>query len=456
MSSFNQHNVFFIGIGGIGMSALARWFKAAGHRVAGYDKTATALTAQLVNEGIDVHYQDNTALIPSDFRVDNTLVVYTPAIPAQHHQYQHFMAQGYAVKKRAEVLGEISAGMFTIAVAGTHGKTTTSSMIAHILKSAGVDTTAFLGGIATNYHTNLLLGETPEAVAVMEADEYNRSFLQLSPNIEVITATDADHLDVYGDKEEMLSAYKLFAGRLLPDGQCIVAAKAQQALQLPEALVYGDDGGIHAANLRVTGNRYRFDYVNGTHSINDIQLNLPGRHNAENALAAITVATAVGVGEAKIREAFATYQGVKRRFEYVLELPEITFIDDYAHHPAEVAGFIGTLRELYPNRFIQVIFQPHLYSRTRDFAAGFAASLSQADSVVLMDIYPAREEPIPGVTSGLILEKLDLADKALMNSGEILEMLAGKQPQVLATVGAGDIDKLVPQIKEVITKTQIK
>ncbi len=456
MNNLDYHNVFFIGIGGIGMSALARWFKANGQTVAGYDKTATGLTAQLIEEGIEVHYQDDITHIPQAFTKDNTLVVYTPAIPATHRQYTYFADQGYVVKKRAEVLGLLSAGMFTVAVAGTHGKTTTSSMIAHILKSAGIDTTAFLGGIAVNYATNLLRAETSTAVAVIEADEYDRSFLQLAPDIEVITSVDADHLDIYGSADEMLVAYRQFAGSLPAAGKCIVAAKAQDRLQVNGATVYGEGSEIYAYNLRLAGGRYHFDYVNGTQKISTIPLALPGRHNAENAVAAITVATSLGVGEAAIKKAFATYRGVKRRFEYVLELPEMVFIDDYAHHPAEVAGFIGALRELYPDKFIQVIFQPHLYSRTRDFAAEFAASLNQADSVILMDIYPAREEPIAGVTSTLILEKIKLADKALMTADEILAMLPARQPQVLATVGAGDIDKLVPQIKDVITKTMVK
>ncbi len=456
MNSLDYHNVFFIGIGGIGMSALARWFKANGQTVEGYDKTATGLTAQLIEEGIEVHYQDDITHIPQAFTKDNTLVVYTPAIPARHSQYTYFVDQGYVVKKRAEVLGLLSAGMFTVAVAGTHGKTTTSSMIAHILKSAGIDTTAFLGGIAVNYATNLLLAETSAAVAVIEADEYDRSFLQLAPDIEVITSVDADHLDSYGGEDEMLAAYQQFAGKLAAAGKCIVAAKAQDRLQVNGATVYGEGSRIYANNLRLAGGRYHFDYVKETQKISTIPLALPGRHNAENAVAAITVATSLGVGEAAIKKAFATYRGVKRRFEYVLELPEMVFIDDYAHHPAEVAGFIGALRELYPDKFIQVIFQPHLYSRTRDFAAEFAASLSQADSVILMDIYPAREAPIAGVTSALILERIRLADKALMTTEEILAMLPAKQPQVLATVGAGDIDKLVPQIKDVITKTMVK
>lgn len=450
---FGKHNVFFIGIGGIGMSALARWFKANDFEVIGYDKTATSLTQSLFEEGIIVHYQDSINLVPEDFTVDNTLVIYTPAIPTNHSQLNYFIDHDYEVKKRAEVLGMISSTMYTVAVAGTHGKTTTSSMIAHILTQSGVDTTAFLGGIATNYNSNLLLGKTDKSIAVIEADEYDRSFLQLSPDIEIITSVDADHLDIYGDKGGMLESYKLFYQRLQPDGKCFISTKAQESLGLEDVETYGIQGNISASNIRIEQGKYKFDYVNGTHKIAGIQLNLPGDHNAENAIAAITVATALGVADVEIKQAFETYKGVKRRFEYVMELPEFTFIDDYAHHPAEITAFIQTLKALYPQQFIQVIFQPHLFTRTRDFAEEFAASLSIADAVILMDIYPARELPIAGVSAEMILDKIELENKKLMTSAEILSMLEYQRPDVLATIGAGSIDALVPEIKEVITKT---
>ena len=438
------------------MSALARWFKANEFEVTGYDKTATSLTRSLFEEGIIIHYEDSIKLIPEDFTVDNTLVIYTPAIPANHSQLNYFVNEGFEIKKRAEVLGMISSTMFTVAVAGTHGKTTTSSMIAHILHHSGVDTTAFLGGIATNYNSNLLLGKSDKPIAVIEADEYDRSFLQLSPDIAIITSVDADHLDIYGDKSGMLDSYKLFYERLQADGKCLISAKAQETLKLlklENIETYGINGNITASNIRIEGGRYKFDYVNGTHKIADIQLNLPGDYNAENAIAAISVATTLGVDDVKIKQAFATYKGVKRRFEYVLELPEFIFIDDYAHHPAEIKVFIQTLKALYPQQFIQVIFQPHLFTRTRDFAEEFAASLSIADAVILMDIYPARELPITGVTSEIILAKIELENKKLMTQDEILIMLENQQPEVLATIGAGNIDALVPKIKEVITKT---
>ena len=450
---FGKHNVFFIGIGGIGMSALARWFKANDFEVIGYDKTSTNLTQSLFEEGIMVHYQDSINLVPEDFTVDNTLVIYTPAIPTNHSQLNYFVEHDYEVKKRAEVLGMISSAMYTVAVAGTHGKTTTSSMIAHILTQSGVDTTAFLGGIATNYNSNLLLGKTDKSIAVIEADEYDRSFLQLSPDIVIITSVDADHLDIYGDKDGMLESYKLFYQRLQPDGKCFISTKAQESLGLEDVETYGIQGNISASNIRIEQGKYKFDYVNGTYKIVGIPLNLPGDHNAENAIAAITVATALGVAEVNIKQAFETYQGVKRRFEYVMELPEFTFIDDYAHHPAGITAFIQTLKVLYPHQFIQVIFQPHLFTRTRDFAEEFAASLSIADAVILMDIYPARELPIAGVSAEIILDKIELENKKLMTSAEILSMLEYQRPDVLATIGAGSIDALVPEIKEVITKT---
>ena len=391
------------------MSALARWFKANDFAVIGYDKTSTTLTQQLFEEGIMVHYQDSVKLIPHDYTADNTLVIYTPAVPESQSQLKYFVEGDFEIKKRAAVLGMISETMFTVAVAGTHGKTTTSSMIAHILHHSGVDTTAFLGGIASNYNSNLILGKSDKSIAVIEADEYDRSFLQLSPDMEIITSVDADHLDIYGDERSMLDSYKLFYERLPADGRCLISAKAQETLKLlalEKVETYGINGSITASNIRIDQGRYKFDYVNDTHKIRDIQLNLPGEHNTENAIAAIAVATTLGVSDIEIKHAFESFKGIKRRFEYILELPEFTFIDDYAHHPAEISAFIKTLKSLYPEKFIQVIFQPHLFTRTRDFAKEFANSLSIADSVILMEIYPARELPIPGITAKTILDEM--------------------------------------------------
>lgn len=452
MTGLEKHNVFFIGIGGIGMSALARWFKAKGHEVVGYDKTSTSLTGQLLEEGIVIHYMDAAQLIPEDFTTENTLVIYTPAIPTDHQELNYFIANGYEVKKRSEILGQISNEMFSVAVAGTHGKTTTSSMIAHILHEAGLDTTAFLGGIAANFNSNLLLGKTREAVAVIEADEYDRSFLRLAPNIEVITSADADHLDIYGDHAGMLEAYQEFSEKLKPEGKVFVSEKAQEQLQLDGVRVYGPNSAIKAVNVRVRGNRYVIDYRSPEHHIEDIQLNLPGYHNTENALAAITVALELGLEPEAIKEALKTFRGIKRRFEYVIDEPEFKYIDDYAHHPAEVAAFITTLRDLYPEHYVQVIFQPHLFSRTQDFAQEFAKSLDLADNVVLMDIYPARELPIPGVTSEIILDQVNKAEKSLLPREAIGAYVKETKPDVLATVGAGNIDTLVPELKELLTK----
>jgi len=452
MKGLTKHNVFFIGIGGIGMSALARWFNANGYEVAGYDKTPTTLTSKLLEEGVLVHYEDSIELIPTNFIAKDTLVIFTPAIPVEHKQLNYFQAKGFEVKKRSEILGLISNNMFSVAVAVTHGKTTTSSMIAHILNESGVDTTAFLGGIAVNFDSNLLLGKSSESIAVIEADEYDRSFLQLNPNIEVITSADPDHLDIYGEYENMLSSFREFASKIKQDGKILISEKAQAKLEINEAQTYGSLASIHAENIRIRENCFVVDYINDRVAIKDIQLNLPGQHNLENALAAITVALELGVDEKAIKTALESFKGIKRRFEYIINEPDFKFIDDYAHHPEEVTAFINTLRELYPGKFIQVIFQPHLFSRTQDFASEFAGSLAKADDVILMDIYPARELPIPGVTSEIIFQKIDNPNKQVLSREDILEKIQRTKADVLATIGAGNIDTLVPELKELLTK----
>lgn len=452
MKGLEKHNVFFIGIGGIGMSALARWFRANGYEVVGYDKTSTALTNRLLEEGIVVHYMDSPQLIPDFFTTENTLVIYTPAIPGDHNQLNYFINAGFEVKKRSEVLGLISNKMFSVAVAGTHGKTTTSSMIAHILHESGLDTTAFLGGIAANFDSNLLLGKSDETIAVIEADEYDRSFLRLTPDLEVITSADPDHLDIYGDHSGMLESYTEFAGKLKENGRIFISESAQEQLSLNEATIYGENAPIKAVNIRVRGNLFVIDYRSPKTLIEDIQLNLPGQHNTENALAAITIALELGVKPEAIKEALKSFKGIKRRFEFIIDESEFKFIDDYAHHPEEVAAFISTLRDLYPDKFIQVIFQPHLFSRTQDFAEDFAHSLDLANNVILMDIYPARELPIPGVTSELILDQVKKAEKSLLPREEIGSYVEETKPDILATVGAGNIDTLVPELKELLTK----
>ena len=435
------------------MSALARWFNANGYEVVGYDKTATTLTRKLMEEGIIVHYEDSLDLIPKEFNPENSLVIFTPAIPKEHKQFNYFRSADFEIKKRAEVLGMISKTMYTVAVAGTHGKTTTSSMIAHILNESGVDTTAFLGGISSNLNSNLLLGKSKDSIAVIEADEYDRSFLQLSPNIAIVTSADPDHLDIYGDEAGMLESYIDFTKRLSQDGKLFVSTSAQAKLNSDNAIIYGENGLIRAENLRIEDNRYIIDYINESLRIEDIQLNLPGQHNLENALAAITVALELEVSPEHIKKALISFKGIKRRFEYIINEPELKFIDDYAHHPQEVSAFLQTLRTLYPEKYLQVIFQPHLFSRTQDFSVAFAESLSLADNVILMDIYPARELPIPGVTSGLILDKIDSKEKNLLAREEIIDFVQATNPDVLATIGAGNIDTLVPELNQSLTKS---
>jgi len=353
--------------------------------------------------------------------------------PARHRQLNWFINNGYQVEKRAAVLGSISRSLFTVGVAGTHGKTTTSAMLAHILYHAGKDMTAFLGGIAVNYQSNWFQqGDSKQAVAVMEADEYDRSFLQLSPQMTIITSVDEDHLDIYQGRDDLLAAFRAYAGLLPADALCIISEEAQQALQLPQVLTYGHRGDIRAANLQNISGRYYFDYTYPDGRIAGIPLTMPGRHNMHNALAAITAARQVGVDDEQIKAAMAAYRGVRRRFEYIIDKPECVFVDDYAHHPAEIAAFIGAMRDLYPQQKIMVIFQPHLYSRTRDLATDFARSLDLADTVVLLEIYPARETPVPGVSSKIILERMKLADKHLLSREETLRFIAEHRHPCLA------------------------
>ena len=451
MTDLNKHIVYFIGIGGIGMSALARWFKAKGHEVLGYDRTPTVLTGLLQEEGIDVHFDDSIENIPTDSNPDNTLVIFTPAVPKEHQQLNYFLNNGFTVKKRSQVLGDISRNYYTVAVAGTHGKTTTSSMIAHLLHFAGIDTAAFLGGIATNFNSNLLIGQTDKAIAVVEADEFDRSFLQLTPNIEVVTSTDPDHLDIYGDTEHMHESFRMFVGQLSKPGHLLVSSSVDPSVVTEDALVYGlENATITASNIRAT-DRYIFDFTDGDVTIKDVELGLPGFHNTENAIAAMKVALLLGVEPDTVKKGVASYAGVKRRFEYVLR-DGIIYIDDYAHHPEELRSFLSSVKVMYPEKVIKVIFQPHLYSRTNDFKDGFARSLDIADEVILMDIYPARELPIPGVTSEMIGGLMATPVK-VMSREEIIEDLKNNKPEVLATLGAGDIDKLVPEIKDVLIKS---
>lgn len=448
--------VYFLGIGGIGMSALARWFNNQGKKVSGYDLTATALTDQLKQEGIDVHFTDDVSLIPEDVRSNkaNTLVVLTPAISSGHSEWAYFKTEGFDIGKRSEVLGIISQSKFTIAVAGTHGKTTTSSMVAHLLRSAGKPVEAFIGGITTNYNSNLLLSDDPQALLVAEADEFDRSFLRLHPSMAIITSADPDHLDIYGSAEEMIKTYSAFAGQVIPSGSIFLQGKLQQTLTLPAGRasvnLYGEGCDYHAANLKVIDGIFCFDMVHPAGSIVGLKLQVPGFHNVENMVAAIGIALKLGVSETAIGEGVATYKGVKRRFESIFKDDQYVFIDDYAHHPEEIRQFLRSVRELYPTRKLTAVFQPHLFTRTRDFADGFAESLSMADEVILLPIYPAREKPIDGVTSEMIAGKISHANKRVMDKEDLLTWTRANDPEVLLTIGAGDIDKLVKPLAEIL------
>lgn len=448
------HNIFFLGIGGIGMSALARWFQQEGYAVAGYDKTPSPLTDALEEEGMKVIFTDEVAAVPAQFRSnpDEVLVVWTPAIP-KDSVLLHFFQQGFLIKKRAEVLGMITKDQYTIAVAGTHGKTSTSSLVAHLLKSSGKPVTAFLGGITQNYNSNLILsGKSKEAVVVVEADEFDRSFLHLHPNEAVLTSADPDHLDIYGDEQTILEGFRQFLSLVDKKGKVYLQSHAHYRLGdqgiAPSSLrEYGlRSDGIHAENIIAKPNSFVFDYIGSKNQIKGLELSIPGFHNVENALAAIAIALDHGVSEVQVREGIKTFRGVKRRFEIHSSHPGKIFIDDYAHHPEEIKACLSSVRAMYPSQRLTVIFQPHLFTRTRDFAPGFSESLSLADEVVLLPIYPARELPIPGVESEMLLEGIQAANKICIPKNEVMDYLKSVAPEVLVTLGAGDIDRLVPGI----------
>ena len=442
--------VYLIGIGGIGMSGLARYFQRLGCSVAGYDRTETELTRALVNEGIAIIYEDDITLIPYVFQspTAENLVIFTPAVPQDLQIKNVLLERGLTLHKRSEVLGIISASRFTIGVAGTHGKTTTSTMIAHILKDTGYDCSAFLGGISTNYNSNVLFGDNN--TIVVEADEYDRSFLTLHPNIAVVTSADADHLDIYGDKSHLVDSFKLYLDRVVEGGKKIVKVGLPFSGDISYANSKGE-AAAYADNIRVQDGHFYFDYVYNDIIIKNIKLGIPGTHNVENAVAAITVALLLKIEKTKIVEALANFKGIKRRFEYIVNDSQV-YIDDYAHHPEELRAFIGSMRQLYPNKKLTVVFQPHLFTRTRDFAEGFAEVLGQADELLLMEIYPARELPIPGVDSAWLLDKIALTNKRVVSPQEVLEIIEKESPELIVTVGAGDIDKLVKPIKALLTQ----
>lgn len=449
--------VYFLGAGGIGMSALGRYFLHRGISAGGYDKTSTSLTEELTSEGMYVTYEDTLETLPDILKAEinptEILVIYTPAIPKDNVQLNYLKEKGITLYKRAQILGIISANHKTLAVAGTHGKTTTSSMIAHILQEAGMNPVAFLGGIAVNYASNYLPGNK-DSIMVVEADEYDRSFLQLSPFSSIITSTDADHLDIYGKREDLIESFNLFAEKTNPSGVLITKAgieMGQKWMDASKKYHTSIASDITLQNCTLVGDIYHFSISIEGHVIENLQLGLGGFHNVENALAAVAICYYQGVEDASIRKALENFKGVKRRFEYIVRSEKCIYIDDYAHHPAELAACITSVRALYPNKKITGVFQPHLFTRTRDFYDEFAASLSLLDEVILLEIYPARELPIEGVSSTALLEKIKIENKMLCNKEQLVATLLEKEPEVLLTLGAGDIDQFVVPIKESLT-----
>lgn len=453
-------SVYFVGIGGIGMSAIARYFLSKGKFVAGYDRTRTELTRHLEDENACIHYEDNTALIPEQcLDSTSTLVVYTPAIPESHSELSYFRQHGFLTEKRAQVLGTITRASDALCVAGTHGKTTTSTMLAHLLRQSHVDCNAFLGGISKNYGGNLLLSDKSR-LTVIEADEFDRSFHWLTPYMTIVTATDADHLDIYGTHEAYLESFRKYTSLIREDG-CLLKKKG---ITLHEDVKPGvkvftysatEPADFHAENVRTENGELYFDFVGRDMRIDNIQLGVPVFVNVENGVAAIAIALMNGVTPEEIKAGMASYAGVERRFDFKIKNDRTVFLNDYAHHPQELASSISSLRRLYPHRHITGVFQPHLYTRTRDFYKDFAESLSMLDEVILLPIYPAREEPIEGVTSELIYNNLKQdVKKTLCSKEELLSLLSCRQIDVLVTLGAGDIDNYVEPVKEMLLKKQ--
>lgn len=453
--------VYLIGAGGIGMSALGRYFLKQGIPVWGYDKTRVAFTQQLESEGMKIVYEDRSELIPDELLFaenrDSVLVIYTPAVPRHTAIVQTFTTVGVRIYKRAEVLGMLSRGHKTLAVAGTHGKTTTSTLVAHILKVAGIEPVAFLGGIASNYNTNYLEGKR-DSWMVVEADEYDRSFLHLHPHSSIITSTDADHLDIYGDRNAIQASFTQFARQIHAGGFLLT----KKGLEFPDDILQRsisyhtrEQADVMPVNLKLEGDRYRFSMQIMDALIENLELGLPGLHNLENALAASALCYLNGISESAIRDALKSFAGVKRRFEYIVRKPEFIFIDDYAHHPEELRACISSVRAIYPGRRITGVFQPHLFSRTRDFLDEFAQSLAMLDDIILLDIYPARELPIEGVTSSALLELIQCTSKQLCTKAELAERISAMHPEVLLTLGAGDIDALVQPLKDRLEAEQV-
>jgi UDP-N-acetylmuramate--alanine ligase len=440
-------NIYLLGIGGIGMSGLARYFKAQGRQVAGYDRVRSPLCHTLEKEGLKLHYTDDPQLIPTQWEADNTLVIYTPAIPSDLAELKHLSERGFRIEKRSAVLGAIAAAHRTLAVAGTHGKTTTSAMLGHLLRAGGLSSTAFLGGISVNYQTNFWSEENSRFL-IAEADEFDRSFETLHPWGAAITAVDADHLDVYGSAEALREAFAAFAETV--QGPLLI----REGLPIKGGIRYGfrQDSPYHARRIRIENHAYYFDlhYPGGV--LPAVRCGLPGRYNVENALAAAALALQAGLSPGAVKSGLASFQGVRRRFEYHVDRPETVYIDDYAHHPRELRALAESVRELYPHRRLTAVFQPHLYSRTRDFMDGFAEALRHFDQLYLLNIYPARERPIPGITSEALLARIPIEKKALVEREELLHTLQKKPPELLLTIGAGDIDQLVQPIKMALSR----
>jgi UDP-N-acetylmuramate--alanine ligase len=451
----NIEGIYFVGIGGIGMSALALYYAKGGYTIGGYDRTESRITLSLIEHGCTVSYEDNVKILPDLFgnisNKDKVIIVYTPAIPARNRILSYFRNNGYRLYKRSEVLGEISAKTDTLAVAGTHGKTTVSTMIAHLLKQSHVDCSAFLGGISKNYDSNLLLGES--RYTVMEADEFDRSFHHLKPFMAVVTSLDADHLDIYGDKRTMVEAYNVFCNKIRPGGILVINSRIQKDIVVPNGVTcftYGLDSNadFRAFNIEMGKDYYRFNLKTPTIVIDDLHFAFPGTINIENLTAAIAIALRCGVTEQEIRKAVILFQGVRRRFDIRINWRDLAYVDDYAHHPEEIKACITSVKEYFSGRKITGIFQPHLFSRTRDHADGFATVLDELDEVILLPIYPAREKPIKGVTSEMIFTRMKSGGKRLLNKEDIPGKLDISNLDVLLTIGAGDIDTLVMPIEE--------
>jgi UDP-N-acetylmuramate--alanine ligase len=453
--------VYFLGIGGIGMSALARYFALKGRVVAGYDRTPSAITSQLAEMGIGIHFTDDVELIPSEFRNPaTTMVVYTPAVPETLAELAYFRKGGFQLLKRAQVLGMLALGYQTLAIAGTHGKTTTSTLLAHLLGSSSVGCDAFLGGISKNFGSNMVIADKGRKLLVAEADEYDRSFLNLHPQLAVITSVDADHLDIYGDYESVVEAFNQFAGQVKPHGTLIVKSGLGLWPNLKmgvKRLTYGlsSDADFHPVNLSLNEGCYSYSLVSPNGTIDDLKLGVPGLYNLENSIAAAAAAITCGISHDELRCGLLSFSGVSRRFDIRFKNSRTVYVDDYAHHPREIEAMIESARQVYPNRKITGVFQPHLYSRTRDFAFDFAKSLDKLDMAILLEIYPAREQPIEGITSRTIADKMSKPNRLLLDKADLLGWLRKNDVDVLLTMGAGDIDRLAPEIVKILEAKQI-